>query len=194
LTVDNSAQLDATPGSANHDNPHFSSPASASAIEPVEPGATPGNGVNHGNAKSAVNTAAEQTSAVNELTEPSDPPGHGNSKPPASASEVAGGGHGNSSQASHTASAHQSAVTPPTEPAPGAGGAGPEPAFYFKNQASSSSPTAVVDLTELHDPLVHAELTAILETDQASLEVHGNSHVQNGQHHAQAHSTHELLP
>ena len=137
LTADKSAQQDVTPGSTSHGNSHASPPASASAVEsaaPVEPGAAPDNGVNHGNSKGAVTTAAEQTS-------------------------------------------------------------GPESAFHFKDQSPFSGAAAVVDLTELQNPPVHgAELTAILETDHPPFEVHGNSHVQNGQHHALAHSPHDLLP
>lgn len=188
LAADKSAEPDVTPGRAGHDNSHSSHPASASAIEPaapVEPGAAPGNGVELRNSQNASNTAAE-------LTEPSDTPGHGNSKPPASASEAASGGHGNSPNASDTVSANPSQ---PTEPGPGTGGAELEPAFHFKNEAPSSSPIAVVDLTELPDTSVQgADLTAILETDPAVLEVHGNSHAQSGQqHHAFAHLSHELL-
>jgi VCBS repeat-containing protein len=196
--ADKSAEPDVTPGSADHNNSHTSHPASTSAAEPaapVEPGAVPGNGVDHRYSKNASSTAADQKFAATDLIEPSDAPSHGNSKP-ASVSEVAVGDHGNSSHASHTASVNPLAVIhQPTEPAPGTSGAGPEPAFHFKNQAASSSPTAEVDLTELHDPPVHcADLTAILETDPAPLEVHGNGHVQSAQHHALAHLPHELLP
>jgi hypothetical protein len=106
--------------------------------------------------------------------------------------ETAGGDHGNSPQVSNTASVKTSVLTPPVNPAPGAG---PESSFHFNNETSSSSPSAVVALTEFPDtPIQGAELTAILETDPAPMEVHGNGHVQSVQHHAVAHLHHELLP
>lgn len=196
--ADKPAEPDVSPGNANHNNSHSSHSASASAVEPAapaEPDAARGHNVDHRNSKSASSTAAEQKSAATDLAEPSDAPGHGNSKA-ASVSEVAVGDDGNSPHASHTASVNQSAVIlQPTEPSPGTSGTGPEPAFHFKNQALSTSPTAEVDLTELHEPPVHgADLTAILETDPATLDAHGNGHVQSGQHHALAHLPHELLP
>jgi hypothetical protein len=193
--ADKAAEPDVTPGSASHSNWHSSHSAPASAIEPaalVEPDAAPGHNVDHRNSKSDSSAAAERKSAATDFAEPSDAPSHGNSKP-ASISKVAVDDHGNSPDVSHTASVNPSAVIlQPTEPSPGTSGAGPEPAFHFKNQASG--PTAEIDLAELHDPAHGAELTAILETDPAILEVHGNGHVQSGQHHALAHLPHELLP
>jgi hypothetical protein len=164
--------------------------------ELVAPG-TPGNGADHGNSKQASKAAVESPSAAGKSTDPGDTPGHGNSQLPSSGAsvstvEAAGGDHGSSPQASHTAAAD---LSQPADPAPGAGGAGPESAFHFKNDAPSSNSTAVVDLTELPDtPVQSAELTAILETEPATLEVHGNGHVQSGQQHALAHLPHDLLP
>lgn len=195
--ADKQAEPDATPGNASHSNSHSSHQASVSAIEPpapVELNAAAGHGVDHRNAKIAPSPAAEQKSAGTDFNEPSDAPIHGNSNP-ASVSELAAGDHGNPSHALHTVSNPSAVIHQPTEPAPETSGAAPDPAFHFRNQAPSPGPTAEVELTDLHDPPMHgAELTAILETDPAPSEVHGNGHVQSGQHHALAHSPHELLP
>jgi hypothetical protein len=111
--------------------------------------------------------------------------------------EAASGGHGHSPQASHTTSANTSAITQPAAPAPGAGGAGPQSAFHFKNEAPSSTLTAAIDLEEFNSSpasLVHnAELTAILETGPAAMDEHATGHVHSGPHNALAHVPDELL-
>jgi hypothetical protein len=141
--------------------------------------------------------AVESPFVATDPTDPSDTPGHGNAQPPSSAASVntveePDGGHGNSPQAPHTASVEISVPTPPAGPAPSAG---PESSFHFNNDTPSSSPNAVVDLTELPDtPVQGAELTAVLETAPATLEVHGNGHVQSGQHLAVGHLSHDLMP
>jgi VCBS repeat-containing protein len=199
VAADEPADPAVASGNNGHDNPHASLPAATSAVEvaePLEPG-TPGNGAGHGNSKQASKVAVESPSVAAEPTDPGDTPGHGNSQLPSSGAsvstmETAGGDHGNSPQVSNTASVKTSVPTPPVNPAPGAG---PESSFHFNNETSSSSPSAVVALTEFPDtPIQGAELTAILETDPAPMEVHGNGHVQSVQHHAVAHLHHELLP
>ena len=185
-------------GNNGHENPHASPPAATSATgvaEPLEPG-TPGNGAGHGNSKQASKTAVESPSVAAESTDPGDTPGHGNSQLPSSGAsvstmEAAGVDHGNSPQVLHTASVETSVPTQPADPAPGTG---PESSFHFNNDTPSSSPSAVVDLTEPDTPIQGAELTAILETAPATLEVHGNGHVQSGQHLALGHLPHDLLP
>ena len=177
------------------------------APEPIEIGVAPGNSAGHGNAQQAPQSAA----AAAEPTEPNITPGHSNPEPashPASASTMAaadpietgvaqgnGGGHGNSQPSQSVANA--SAEAQSAEPASGASSASHEPAFQFNNQAMSSTPTGTVGLEELNGspvlPSAGAELAAILEVGPPAVEEHAAGHGNNGPHHANGHSSHELL-
>ncbi|NOJ50766.1 LuxR C-terminal-related transcriptional regulator [Bradyrhizobium archetypum] len=203
--------------SAGHGNSQHASQSAAAkasaAAELAEPGITSGNGISHGNAQHASNSATAKAAVAAEPTEPGVTSGHSKSEHPshtASASamgaaelietSVAAGnsaGHGNSQHASQSAAANASAAAHPAELASGTGGAGHEAAFHFNNQAAPSTPTATLELEDLNDSPVllgqRAELAAILEVGPAAMEEHAASHVNNGQHHAVAHSPHELL-
>lgn len=194
-TSSNVEVTDSAPGHGNSEHPSNSASAKASVAAGLSVSSDP---PGHGSSERPSHSASEKALTADKSAQLDATPGstsHDNShaSPPASASAVESAApvepgaapdndvnHGNSKGAVTTAAEQTS---------------GPEPAFHFKDQAPSSGAAAVVDLTDLQDPPVHgAELTTILEMDQAPLEVHANSHVQNGQHHALAHSPHDLLP
>jgi VCBS repeat-containing protein len=198
-----------------HNHSHSSSASTMEAAEPVEPGVALGNGGGHGNSSHPSHSASAKKSAADELTEPGVTSGngvghnHSHSSHSASASTMEaaepvepgiapgnGGGHGNSSHPSHSASAKKSAAIPQqAEPASGTGGAVHGQAFHFKNEVAPSTPTAAVEPEELQNSpvLLGAELAAILEVGPVAVEEHTAGHVNNGQHHAIGHLSHELL-
>jgi len=192
----------AAPDNSQHGSRSASATSSAAA-EPAEPGIDPGNGVGHGNAQHASNLAAAMAPVAAELTAPGIAALHSNSEHPSdsASSSVMGAAEpiepGVAPGNKHSAAANASAAAQPRGPAPATGDEDSAFAFHFKNHSGPFTPTTTVELEELNSaplPLGQgAELAAILEVDPAAMHEHAASQVDNLQHHAKGHLSHELL-
>jgi VCBS repeat-containing protein len=166
------------PGVAlGHGPSHPSHSASGNAMgadEPVETGASPGNGDGLDCSPQASQPAVAE---------------------PADLTTGKSGGSSNLQQASHSATPNLSAAAEPVEFASWTG-AGHDTSFHFKNQGAPSTPIEAVELEQFNDlPVLlgHAGDLAIPQVGPAAMEEHTASHINNSQHHAIGHLPHELL-